>query len=68
MVNNDYAIETTFDDCVAGHMVKMTTYSNHMVLCTLNDTIDHRYSGHTNDRLNAKLNNVSSWVYYRITY
>lgn len=68
MLDKGYAKETTFDDCVAGHFVRMTSENNHIVLCTLNDTISHRYSAHTRDKLNANLNNVSGWVYYRVTY
>lgn len=35
-----------------------------LTLCTLNDTVSHRYTGHTNDRNNSKFSSADA--YYAI--
>lgn len=42
------------------------TASSHVVLITLNDTVTHRYTGHTNDRYHVQFSNSSSFVYYML--
>ena len=53
--------KTTYASCNAGNIVYWT---GHITLCTLNDTITHRYTGHTNDRNNSKFS--SATAYYAI--
>ena len=53
--------ETTFYDCNAGNIVY---WVGHVALCTKNDTITHRYTGHTNDRNNQLFSSADA--YYMI--
>lgn len=53
--------ETTYESCNAGNIVY---WAGHITLCTLNDTVTHRYSGHTNDRNNSLFS--SAKAYYAI--
>lgn len=42
------------------------TSSSHVVLITLNDTVTHRFTGHTNDRYNVTFTNQSGYAYYML--
>ena len=51
--------------CNAGNVIK--TSSSHVVLCTYNDTVTGRYTGHTNDRNNKYYPiSGSGWTFYNI--
>lgn len=54
-----YAV--TYKTCNAGNIVY---WEGHITLCTLNDTVSHRYTGHTNDRNNSKFSSADA--YYAI--
>lgn len=54
-----YAV--TYKICNAGNIVY---WEGHITLCTLNDTVSHRYTGHTNDRNNSKFSSADA--YYAI--
>lgn len=51
----------TYKTCNAGNIVY---WEGHITLCTLNDTVSHRYTGHTNDRNNSKFSSADA--YYAI--
>jgi len=55
---------STFAACNAGNI--LLTSSTHVVMVTLNDTVTHRYTGHTNDRKDYAFSNVSGYLYYTI--
>lgn len=64
MLENDYWKSGTFANTTAGHICY--TSPSHVVLITLNDTVTHRYTGHTNDRHNVIFKDTSGWVYYAV--
>lgn len=55
---------STFAACNAGNIV--LTSSSHVVMVTLNDTVTHRFTGHTNDRRDYAFSNTSGYLYYTI--
>lgn len=60
MVNKGYWDLTTFDLCNAGNIIRWLSSSdsaNHVGMITLNDTVTHRYTAHTSDRLNYLFTN-----------
>lgn len=64
MLDNDYWYQSTFAQATAGHVC--FTSDTHVVMITLNDTVTHRYSAHTNDRHNVVFQDKSGYEYYRI--
>lgn len=52
MVQAGYWDTSTFAAANAGNIIRWTDGSNHLGLITLNDTVTHRYTGHSRDRLN----------------
>lgn len=59
-----YWYASNFANANAGSV--LYTSSSHVVLITLNDTVTHRYTGHTNDRHNTVFTNVSGYEYYML--
>ena len=55
---------TTYTNCNAGDIVYWT---GHITLCTLNDTVTHRYTGHTNDRNNSKFSSATAYYAINLT-
>ena len=55
---------TTYANCNAGNIVYWT---GHITLCTLNDTVTHRYTGHTNDRNNSKFSSATAYYAINLT-
>ena len=55
---------TTYTNCNAGNIVYWT---GHITLCTLNDTVTHRYTGHTNDRNNSKFSSATAYYAINLT-
>ncbi len=51
LVNNGYADSCTFSAACAGDIIKWNNYP-HVGLVTYNDTVVHKYTGHTRDRKN----------------
>lgn len=52
--NSNYAIEASYETCVAGGFIIFVSGAGsqyHVVMCVLNDTVNHAYSGHTSDVL-----------------
>lgn len=64
MTDEGYFTSSTFAKAAAGAV--LTTSSSHVVLITLNDTVTHRFTGHTNDRNNYQFTNTSGYSYYII--
>lgn len=62
--SHKYWDASTFAKCNAGNI--LLTSSSHVVMITLNDTVTHRYTGHTNDRHNFSFNHVNGYQYYTI--
>lgn len=66
MVANSYWTTSTFAAAAAG-AVRHTGTGEHVVLVTYNDTVTHRYSGHTWDRCNRDfINDNVNFEYYII--
>ena len=65
LVNKGYATTTNYANCVAGNIVNI---GGHVIMVTLNDTVHHRFSAHTTDRLNRDFTNQSGYQYYKIIY
>jgi RNA polymerase sigma-70 factor (ECF subfamily) len=55
---------STYAACNAGNI--LLTSSSHVVMITLNDTVTHRYTGHTNDRRDYAFSDSSGYLYYTI--
>ncbi|HZK28579.1 MAG TPA: amidase domain-containing protein [Thermoclostridium sp.] len=62
--NRRYWDTSTFAAANAGNI--LLTSSSHVVMITLNDTVVHRFTAHTNDRRNYVFNNNSAYQYYTI--
>lgn len=62
--SHEYWDSSTYALCNAGNI--LLTSDEHVVMITLNDTITHRYTGHTNDRKDRVFSDVSSYQYYTI--
>ena len=65
LTTKGYWNTATRSTCNAGNVIK--TSSSHIVLCTYNDTVTGRYTGHTNDRNNLyyKISDTG-WTFYTI--
>ncbi len=59
-----YWSSSTYAACNAGNILR--TSSEHVVMITLNDTVTHRYTGHTNDRRDYVFSVNSAYEYYVI--
>ena len=59
-----YWYTSNFANANAGAV--LYTSSSHVVLITLNDTVTHKYTGHTNDRYNVTFTNQSGYAYYML--
>lgn len=60
MVNKGYWESSTFALCNAGNIIRWVSTSasaNHVGMITLNDTVTHRYTAHTNDCKNQIFTN-----------
>ncbi len=55
---------STFAAANAGNI--LLTSSSHVTMITLNDTVTHRFTGHTNDRKDYVFSNNSAYQYYTI--
>lgn len=55
---------SSFAVCNAGNI--LVTASDHVVMITLNDTVTHRYTGHTNDKKGVEFYDVAGYQYYAI--
>ena len=55
---------SSFAVCNAGNI--LLTESDHVVMITLNDTVTHRYTGHTNDRKGVEFYDEAGYQYYAI--
>ena len=64
MTTQGYWSPSNFAMCNAGNI--LLTSSGHVTMITLNDTVTHCYSGHTNDRRNVSFQNNASYQYYAI--
>lgn len=64
MTSKGYWDKSNFAQCNAGNI--LLTSSSHIVMVTLNDTVTHRYSGHTRDRKNYQFYDNSDYQYYTI--
>ena len=62
--SHKYWDTSTFAKCNAGNI--LLTSSSHVVMITLNDTVTHRYTGHTNDRHHYEFDHVNGYQYYTI--
>lgn len=59
-----YWYASNFTNANAGAV--LYTSSSHVVLITLNDTVTHRYTGHTNDRHDVNFADQSEYAYYML--
>lgn len=64
MKNKGYWNDGSAAGTNAGNIIY--TASDHVVLCTLNDTVTRRYTGHTNDRNNQLYSTTSGFTFYNI--
>lgn len=64
MIEKGYWSPSNFAACNAGNI--LLTSSGHVTMITLNDTITHCYTGHTNDRRNVSFKNNAGYQYYAI--
>ncbi len=64
MTSNGYWTADKFSTCNAGNI--LLTSSGHVTMITLNNTVSHCYTGHTNDRKNVSFKNKSAYAYYAI--
>ena len=64
MIEKGYFDEGEFETANAGNI--LLTSPSHVVLITLNDTYTHRYTGHTNDRLDQVFYDSAGFSYYTI--
>ena len=64
MTSRGYWTSSNYASCNAGNI--LLTSSNHVTMITLNNTVTHCYTAHTNDRDNATFSNSSSYAYYAI--
>lgn len=62
--NKGYWYASSYADANAGAV--LYTSSSHVVLITLNDTVTHRFTGHTNDRYNVAFTHQSGYAYYML--
>ena len=64
MVDEGYVNSSTYAAACKGDIVRWTD-SSHVALITYNDTIEHRYTGHTRDRKDLKFSHTSQ-LYYAV--
>jgi RNA polymerase sigma-70 factor (ECF subfamily) len=65
MTGKGYWDTSTFAAANAGNILYWAD-GTHVALITLNDTVTHRFTAHTNDRYNYQFSSSSSYVYYTI--
>lgn len=65
MTGKKYWDASTFAAANAGNILIWSDES-HIALITLNDTVTHRFTAHTNDRYNYQFYNSSAYNYYTI--
>lgn len=64
MTSKGYWTVDKYSTCNAGNI--LLTSSGHVTMITLNNTVTHGYTGHTNDRRNVTFTDKSAYVYYAI--
>lgn len=64
MTSKGYWTPDKYSTCNAGNI--LLTSSGHVTMITLNNTVTHCYTGHTNDRRNVAFSDKSGYVYYAI--
>lgn len=64
MTANGYWTVDQYSTCNAGNI--LLTSSGHVTMITLNNTVTHCYTGHTNDRRNVSFTDKSAYAYYAI--
>lgn len=64
MTSNSLWTADDFSTCNAGNI--LLTSSTHVTMITLNNTVSHCFTGHTNDRRNVSFSDKSAYVYYAI--
>jgi len=66
MFNNGHWTTSNFTNANAGCVIRMPEYDYHTVMIVLNDTINRRFSGHTNDRKQHPYYSSNGWEYYTV--
>ena len=62
--SHKYWDSSTYAACNAGNIV--LTSSSHVAMITLNDTVTHRLTSHTNDRRDCSFADSNGYLYYTI--